>query len=139
MSSNLQIFIPMLSYVDGESMMDWLIEAFEFVEKERWLEDGRLTHGELSFRGGVIMLASPTPMYQSPKQVRQNYLPAQEWSNVPYIFNGVLVHVQNIEAHFAHALKSGAVMLSEIESGGPGRRYRAEDPEGQRWYFLETD
>ena len=139
MSSPLQTFIPMLSYEDGEGMMDWLIEAFGFVEKERWLEEGRLTHGELSFRGGVVMLASPTPAYQSPKKVRQNYPPAQEWSTVPYIFNGVLVHVQNIHEHFDRAKRVGAVILSEIESGGPGRKYRAEDPEGQRWYFLETD
>ena len=28
-------------------------------------------------------------------------------------------------------------ILSDIEDGPPGRRYRAEDPEGQRWFFIQ--
>src|SRR6185436_20854371 len=33
----------------------------------------------------------------------------------------------------------GATILSEIEEGPPGRRYRAEDLEGHRWFFFEKD
>jgi hypothetical protein len=29
------------------------------------------------------------------------------------------------------------VILSEPEEGPPGRRYRAEDLEGHRWYFFQ--
>ena len=137
MSQFTQTFIPMLSYEDGEAMMDWLIEAFGFVQKERWMHEGLLSHGELTFDGGVIMLATPTALYQSPMKVRQNYSPAADWSKVPYIFNGVLVHVSNVDAHFDRAKAAGATILSDIQDGPPGRSYRAEDPEGQRWFFLE--
>ena len=137
MSKAIQTFIPMLAYEDGEGMMDWLIQAFGFVEKERWLHEGRLAHGELIFANCVIMLASPTPDYQCPLKVRENYAPAAEWSKVPYIINGVLVHVTDIDEHFAVAINGGATILSPIQVGPPGRSYRAEDPEGQRWFFLE--
>ena len=139
MSAASQTFIPMLSYVDGEAMMDWLIAAFGFQQKERWVEEGRLTHGELTFDNGVIMIANPTPLYQSPKQVRAAYEPAAKWSELPYVMNGVLVHVQDIDAHFAKAVEAGAVILSPVESATPGRIYKAEDPEGQRWFFLEAN
>jgi uncharacterized glyoxalase superfamily protein PhnB len=138
MSNNKQTFIPMLAYENGEGMMDWLIKAFGLVEKERWMQEGRLEHGELTFANQVIMLATPTPDYQCPMKVRENYAPAAEWSKVPYIINGVLVHVANIDEHLATAVAGGATILSHIQDGPPGRSYRAEDPEGQRWFFLET-
>ncbi len=135
-----QTVIPMLSYENGPAAMDWLVMAFGFTENERWLdEDGRLTHGELVFGGQTIMLATPTPAYQSPKTLREAYAPAAKWSEVPYVINGVLVCVPDVEAHFRQAVASGATILSPIEDGPPGRRYRAEDPEGQRWFFLESD
>jgi hypothetical protein len=37
------------------------------------------------------------------------------------------------------AKTAGATILSVIEEGPPGRRYRAEDLEGHRWFFFETD
>jgi PhnB protein len=56
---------------------------------------------------------------------------------VPWIIDGVLVYVDNLDAHFARSQASGATILSEIESGPPGRRYRVEDLEGHRWFFFE--
>ena len=35
------------------------------------------------------------------------------------------------------AKAKGATILSAIETGDPGTRYRAEDLEGQRWMFME--
>jgi PhnB protein len=58
---------------------------------------------------------------------------------VPYIINGVLVYVDDVEAHSSNAKEKRAVILSEIEYGGPGTRYRAEDLEGQRWMFMEKN
>jgi hypothetical protein len=45
--------------------------------------------------------------------------------------------VDNLERHLARAKAAGAMILSDIESGPPGRRYRAEDFEGHRWFFFE--
>ena len=64
--------VPMIAYEDGNAAMDWLIEAFGFVEADRRLgADGRLTHGELEAGDAIIMLATPTPDYQSPKHHRE--------------------------------------------------------------------
>lgn len=136
-----QAIIPMLSYEDGPAAMDWLARAFGFVEATRWLDDdGRLTHGELyvyETSEAMVMLATPSPDYQSPKTLRAAYPPAERWLSVPYIVNGVLVYVPDIDAHFARAVEAGATILSPITQGPPGRGYRAEDLEGQRWFFLE--
>ena len=133
-----QQIIPMLAYENGVEAIKWLCDVFGFEEKTKWLdEDGRLTHGELAMGDHIIMLASPTPDYQSPAHHRQVCQAAAKWHNVPYIINGVLVYVADAESHFENAKAKGAVILSEIETGGSGTRYRAEDLEGQRWMFMQ--
>ena len=128
----------MLAYEDGVAAMDWLCKAFGFSETNRMLDDkGRLAHGELTLGSGIIMLASPTEEYQSPKHHRQVCEFAAEWYQVPYIINGILVYVDDIEKHYQRAKECGAIFLSEIEIGGPGPRYRVEDLEGQRWMFMQ--
>lgn len=133
-----QSIIPMLAYEDGVKAMDWLCKVFGFAEKTKWLNDaGRLSHGEIAMGEHIIMLAEPTPDYQSPKHHRTECKAAAKWSEVPYIINGVLVYVDDIESHFKTAKAGGATILSAIETGGPGTRYRAEDIEGQRWMFMQ--
>jgi PhnB protein len=88
---------------------------------------------------GLIMLASPTPDYRGPKRHRETCDQARRWSDVPWIIDGVLVVVANLTRHFKRARAAGATILSEIEEGPPGRRYRAEDLEGHRWFFFERD
>jgi uncharacterized glyoxalase superfamily protein PhnB len=56
---------------------------------------------------------------------------------VPWIVDGVLVYVDDVDAHYDRAKKAGATILSPLEDGGHGRRYRAEDLEGHRWMFME--
>ncbi|HEY2599761.1 MAG TPA: VOC family protein [Candidatus Dormibacteraeota bacterium] len=130
--------VPMIAYEDGNTAMDWLIEAFGFVEAERRRSaDGRLTHGELAAGGGLIMLATPTPDYQGPKHHRETCDAARQWSRVPYIIDGVLVEVENVAAHCERARAAGAFILSEPEDTPDGRRYRVEDIEGHRWMFQE--
>jgi uncharacterized glyoxalase superfamily protein PhnB len=130
--------VPMIAYEDGTAAMDWLIEAFGFVEADRRTSpDGALTHGELEVGDGLIMLATPTPDYQGPKHHRENCDVARKWSKVPYIIDGVLVQVDNVQAHCERARAVGAVILSEPETTDDGRRYRAEDLEGHRWMFEE--
>lgn len=130
--------IPMLSYADGPVAMDWLTKAFGFTEVTRWLnDDGTLSHGEMTAGSGRIMLATPTPDYESPKAHRAHCTAAAKWSEVPWVINGVLVYVDDVDAHYAQAKAAGATLLSPIEGGFPGRRYRAEDLEGQRWMFMQ--
>ena len=131
-----QAVIPMLAYENGPEAMDWLIRAFGFSERDRRVEDGRLTHGELDTGGGVVMLATPSLHYHGPKRHREECESALAWHDVPYIIDGVLVYVDDIEAHFERAKAAGATILSPVEQGGDGKRYRAEDVEGHRWMFM---
>jgi PhnB protein len=133
-----QQIIPMLSYENGVEAMKWLCDVFGFQEKTKWLDDaGRLTHGEIAMGESIIMLATPTPDYQSPATCRNLYESIAKTYSVPYIINGILVYVDDVESHFKNAKANGVTILSEIETGGPGTRYRAEDLEGQRWMFMQ--
>ena len=130
--------IPMVAYEDGAAALAWLSRAFGFRERARMVgEDGRLSHGEMEAGEGMIMLATPSPHYQGPKRHREECEAARRWSEVPFIIDGVLVYVDDVDAHFDRARDAGATILSEVEAGGPGRRYRAEDLEGHRWMFME--
>lgn len=132
--------IPMLAYEDAAAAIDWLVKAFGFREQLRYMEDdGTVTHAELVTGGGLIMLATPTPDYVSPKRHRETCEQARKWSEAPYVIDGVLVEVDDVDAHFAQAKEAGAAILSEPEDVGVGvRHYRVEDPEGHRWMFSQT-
>jgi uncharacterized glyoxalase superfamily protein PhnB len=130
--------IPMLDYEDGVAALEWLARAFGFREVARMIgDDGLLAHGEMVIGTGRIMLSTATPLYESPKHHRQHCASARAWSQVPWVIDGVLVYVDDVDAHFAQAKAAGAVILSELEDGGPGRRYRVEDLEGHRWMFMQ--
>lgn len=58
---------------------------------------------------------------------------------MPWIIDGVLVIVDDLDRHFKRATAPGALILSAIEEGPPSRRYGAEDLEGHRWVFVEKD
>jgi uncharacterized glyoxalase superfamily protein PhnB len=132
--------IPMLAYEDGAAAIDWLVAAFGFEERERWADDdGTIVHAELVIGDETIMLATPTPDYVSPKRLRDLSPEARKMSEVPYVIDGVLVEVDDVDTHFARARDAGATILSEPEdvpSVGV-RHYRVEDPEGHRWMFSQ--
>ena len=140
MATDYPAVIPTISYEDGIAALEWLAKAFGFRERARqtW-PDGKLSHGEMEAGNGLIMLATPTPDYESPKHHRETCEQARKWSVVPWILDGVLVYVDDLDAHFERAKAAGATILSEIEDGPPGRRYRAEDLEGHRWFFFHRD
>jgi uncharacterized glyoxalase superfamily protein PhnB len=130
--------IPMLSYEDPAAALAWLARAFGFKERLRLAApDGRIHHAEMEAGEGVIMLANPTRDYVSPKRHREVCEAARKWSSVPWVVDGVLVYVDDVDAHFQRAREAGATMLSEPLDDGPGRLYRAEDLEGHRWMFME--
>ena len=133
--------VPMIAYEDGNAAMDWLIEAFGFVEADRRISaDGRLTHGELEAGGAIVMLAEPTPDYQSPKHHAEVCEQARKWRETPFVVDGVHVSVDDIDAHYARAQAAGATILSRLEdnTGIGQRQYRAEDLEGHRWMFATS-
>jgi len=136
----MQDVIPMLDYEDGPAALDWLAQAFGFQEVTRMIgDDGLLAHGEMTTgsSGSMIMLATATPDYESPRHHREHCERARQWAKVPYIIDDVLVYVDDVDAHYRRAVGAGAHILSEVEDAGPGRRYRVEDLEGHRWMFMQ--
>jgi len=133
--------IPMVAYEDGAGAIDWLVKAFGFEEQLRFTDDdGTVSHAELrTDGGGLIMLATPTPDYVSPKRLREVSEEARKMAEVPYVIDGVLVEIDDVDAHFARARDAGATILSEPEDVPDVgvRHYRVEDPEGHRWMFSQ--
>ena len=131
--------IPMLAYENGAAAIDWLTNAFGFEEQTRFTgDDGTVTHAELETGSGTIMLATPSPDYVSPKRLRELSPEARKMAEVPYVIDGVVVEVDDVDAHFARAKEAGASILSEPADQVVGiRHYRAEDPEGHRWMFSQ--
>lgn len=129
--------VPMVSYEDVAAMVEWLAKAFGFAERERYTDpDGTVSQAEMVFDGGVIMVGKPGPDYQSPRRHAEACDLARKWSETPYVIDGVLVYVDDVDSHFERAKAVGATILSEPEDMSYGdRRYRAEDPEGHRWMF----
>lgn len=129
--------VPFLTYEDGVAALDWLAKVFGFTETARVMSaTGRLSHGEMSIGDGLIMLASPSADYEGPKRHRGNCESAAAWCALPWIIDGVLVYVEDVDEHCAWAKAAGAVILSEPEVRPPARRYRVEDLEGHRWMFM---
>ena len=131
--------VPMMAYEDVAAALDWLSRAFGFTERMRFEEpDGRITHAEMELGDGVIMLANPTPDYQSPKHHRDVCEHARRWSSVSWVIDGLLVYVDDVDEHYEQAQKTGATILSQPQDQTYGdRNYRVEDPEGHRWMFAQ--
>jgi uncharacterized glyoxalase superfamily protein PhnB len=132
---------PMIAYEDVAAALAWLATAFGFQEREgtRFTsDDGRITHAEMELEDGVIMLANPTPDYQSPKHHAEVCEQANKWLAVPYVIDGLHVFVDAVDDHFAQAKAGGATLLSEPEDQQYGERvYRVADLEGHRWMFAQ--
>lgn len=130
--------VPMLSYADGKQALEWLPKAFGCTVGETYVnDDASIGHAELWFGDGVVTFAELAPPYEAPAVLAANYPPAAQWYDTPYIVNGVLVYVDDVDAHFQQAKAAGATILSEPADAGHGRIYRVADFEGQRWMFSE--
>lgn len=132
--------IPMLSYEDPARAADWVAEAFGFRETGRWAgADGRVTHVNMERNGAVMKLGSPGRDYQNPRHHAEICDHARAWLSTPFIVDGVLVYVDDIDVHFERARASGATVLSALEDNTAigQQQYRVEDLEGHRWMFAQ--
>jgi uncharacterized glyoxalase superfamily protein PhnB len=134
-----QRIFPMVAYEDTAAAIDWLTRAFGFEERGRRyvMEDGTIGHAELELAGEVVMLATPNREYQSPKAHRESCEAAARWLDNPWVIGGLLVEVDDLDAHHARAVEAGANVIRPLEDGPAGRLYTAEDLEGHRWMFQQ--
>jgi uncharacterized glyoxalase superfamily protein PhnB len=131
--------VPMLSYEDVASAAGWLTRAFGFRERGQRFTDweGRVTHVELELEGATVMLGWPGKDYHSPRHHAEVCEHAAAWLDVPWVVDGVLVTVDDLDAHHASAVAAEVRILRGPETVPAGRLYTAEDLEGHRWMFME--
>lgn len=119
--------IPLLVYEDIEAAHDFLVRAFGFepggVERD---PHGNVVHGEVRWADSVIWL----------HRVTEEHDLASPRSTGPAT-GGLVVHVDDVDAHFARARDAGAAIDSEPRDQPYGQReYGARDLEGHRWWFA---
>ena len=129
----------MVSYEDVDAAADFAIEAFGFAQRGERLTDGagRVTHVELEYRGATVMFGWPGPAYRDPQKHAATCAEAAAWLSTPFVIDGVLVTVEDVDAHRAQAAAAGAEIIRDLEEAPPGRLYAAADPAGHRWMFVE--
>jgi uncharacterized glyoxalase superfamily protein PhnB len=134
--------VPFVAYEDASRAIDWLTEAFGFREDRdaRSTNGDTVTHAELHVGGdGVIFLSTPTPDYESPKRHREHCAAAAKWAENPWVIDGLMVEVDDVDAHHARAAAAGATVLrapEDVEQAGV-RLWSGEDVEGHRWMFTQ--
>jgi uncharacterized glyoxalase superfamily protein PhnB len=137
-TQTIQRAVAMLSYEDVAQAAEWLTRAFGFREVDRVTgEDGTVSHLELDLDGARVMLGWPGPDYQSPAHHAEVCDHARKWLQPPYVIDGVLVYVQDVDAHAEQARAAGAEILRGPVDEFFGRIYAASDLEGHRWMFHQ--
>ena len=71
------------------------------------MDDGTIGHAELELDGELVMLATPSLDYQGPKRHRQECEAADRWLDNPWVVDGVLVLVDDLDAHHDAGGRSG--------------------------------
>jgi uncharacterized glyoxalase superfamily protein PhnB len=129
-----------LYYQDASKMIDWLCEAFGFELRLKVEGDnGRVEHSELTFGEGVIMVGSERLGAQERWGVDLKSPKSLGGANT----QGMLVYVDDVDAHCARAKAAGAVIADAPAVHDYGEDYWADrsygvlDPEGHLWWFTQ--
>jgi uncharacterized glyoxalase superfamily protein PhnB len=118
---------PYLLYRDAGAAVDWLAKAFGLRRTQDVFkgDDGRVNHASMTFGDAVLMLGSPGADFQGPRAIG-------------HVTQNIYVDVDDVDKHYARAVKAGANVIEEPKDTFYGaRRYGAEDLEGHRWYFAQ--
>ncbi len=120
---------PRLAYNDERAAVKYLADVFQLEE----IREARFEHGDvmlawLRVGTGVVMVGHAS------EDVHQISSPAEVGRTTVQM----MVRVQNVDAHYEHAVARGADITMPIENAFYGeRRYEATDLEGHRWHFGE--
>jgi uncharacterized glyoxalase superfamily protein PhnB len=119
--------IPLLAYEDIPAAHDFLVSAFGFTSGGVMrAPDGQAVHGEVQVGTASIWLHRVTGEHGLASAAAGNMKGG-----------GLVVWVDDVDAHFAHARAAGAQILSEPVSQPYGQReYGARDIEGHLWWFA---
>lgn len=126
-------------YRDPARMIDWLCRAFGFDVRLRVEgEGGRIEHSEIAFGDGLIMVCGERSAAEARRGVAMQS-PLSAGCNT----QGLMVFVDDADAHCAHVRAAGARIVDEPalhdygEEYWADRSYGAVDPEGHLWWFTQ--
>ena len=127
---------PSLAYQDPVRAIDWLVAAFGFSVRIKVPDEaGGIQHSELTFGEAVVMVAGERLQGAAPARSPKSLHGATT--------QGLFIYVDDIEAHYARALASGAQVARELATTDYGaeywidRGYAVLDPEGHAWHFAQ--
>ena len=119
--------VPVLACSDIAAEHDYLVQLLGFTSGglER-TPDGTVVHGEVRAGDRRIWL------HQTSEAA--GLAPPTALGGAG---GGMVVHVADVDAHFAAARNSGATIISEPEDQPYGQReYGVRDPDGHSWWFA---
>jgi uncharacterized glyoxalase superfamily protein PhnB len=129
-----------LYYRDAAKMIDWLCDAFGFeVRLKVEGDNGSIEHSELTYGDGLIMVGEERIGAASRWGVDMKSPTSVAGANT----QGMMVYVDDVDAHCARARAAGAVIVDEPTLHDYGddywadRSYGAVDPEGHMWWFTQ--
>jgi uncharacterized glyoxalase superfamily protein PhnB len=124
---------------DAAAMIDWLCTAFDFELRLRVDgEGGRVEHSELTYGDGVVMVGS-----ERAGAMRRFETDMRSPLSVGANTQGMMIYVDDVDAHCAKARAAGAKIVAEPELHDYGddywadRSYGAVDPEGHLWWISQ--
>lgn len=127
--------VPVLVYGNVGRAIDWLREAFGFVERFRYGPEGNPAGAQLAVGQGSVFVTGPRIGQSSKWDDRAELRPPRP-NEVTHL---VAVHVEDVDRHYAQAKRFGVRIFSPPETHPFGeRQYTAEDLEGHRWTFTQS-
>jgi uncharacterized glyoxalase superfamily protein PhnB len=126
-----------VAVANASAAIAWYCKVFGFeVRLKVEGEGGRIEHAEIALGGGLVMLGDNPPERNRP------------WRRPPKAVDGantqtMMVFVDDVDAHCAHARAHGATIVMEPETHDYGddywtdRTYEAVDPDGHHWWFTQ--
>ena len=129
-----------LFYENAGAAIDFLCRAFGFEVRLRVDgPNGRIEHSQLAFGDGLIMVS--TSGGREDRTVPIDCRSPKSLGGA--ITQSLCIFVDDADAHCAHARAAGALIKEEPSTTDYGpdywsdRGYRAEDPEGHQWWFMQ--
>jgi uncharacterized glyoxalase superfamily protein PhnB len=127
-------------YQDPSKMIDWLCAAYGFkVRLKVEGENGRIEHSELTYGDGLIMVGGERTGSENRWGIDMKSPASLSRCNT----QGLMVFVDDVDAHCAYARAAGATIAEEPALHDYGaeywadRSYGAIDPEGHLWWFTQ--
>lgn len=122
-------FSSTLYYDDPRAALEFLAKAFGFATRVCVTDgEGTVVHAEMELDGAVLTLGQSYP-----EQGR-----VSPRSTGGACTQGVMVFVEDVDAHCARARAAGASIDMPLEDKHYGdRSYGCRDPEGHLWWFTQ--